>query len=147
MVLTQEKLPPANDNSRFPLLFTHKEKKKRFKVSFCALNCMLRLFICQRGGVRVNCLACKKVIVLVFFLLLFLASSWAQFGGSVEAGSEDRSWILCGATVGRDVNGREESFARANLAGPPVLLGAVRHRDDVASSEVQLAALLRSEIV
>lgn len=38
------------------------------------------------------------------------------------AGSEGAAWILCGGAVGRYINGRKESLARANLAGPPVLL-------------------------
>lgn len=70
-----------------------------------------------------------------------------QSAGSVEVGSEVGAWILCGAAVGRHVDGGEESFAGADLAGPPVLLGPVRHGDHVASSEVQLAALLRREII
>lgn len=70
-----------------------------------------------------------------------------QSAGSVEVGSEVGAWILCGAAVWRHVDGGEESFAGADLAGPPVLFGSIRHGDHVASSEVQLAALLSREII
>lgn len=49
--------------------------------------------------------------------------------------------------VRRHVRGRKQSFSAGNLAVPPVLVGAIRHRDDVAPPEVQLAGLLRHEIV
>ena len=45
--------------------------------------------------------------------------------------------------VRRDVGGREESPPVAQLPGPPVLVGAVRYRDDVAAPELQLALFLQ----
>lgn len=41
----------------------------------------------------------------------------------------------------------KQSFPVADLAVPPVLVGTIRHRDDVPSSEVQLAGFLRYEVV
>ena len=49
--------------------------------------------------------------------------------------------------VGGDVGVGEEALAVADLAVPPVLVGAVRHRDNVAPLELQLALLLRLEVV
>lgn len=67
--------------------------------------------------------------------------------GSLEAGSEDASWILCSGSVGSDVDSRKKSFPRSNLSSPPMLLRSICHRDHVASPEVQLAALLRRKII
>lgn len=67
--------------------------------------------------------------------------------GGLEVGSEVGAWVLCGAAVWGHVDGGKESFAGADLAGPPVLFRSVRHGDHVASSEVQLATLLRREII
>lgn len=79
------------------------------------------------------------------FPLTFVASE--QMAGSLEAGSDAGSWVLCIAAVWCHVDGREESFARANLAGPPMLFRSICHGDNVASSEVKLTALLRREII
>lgn len=49
--------------------------------------------------------------------------------------------------VGRYVYCWEESFPVADFAVPPVLVGAVRHRDDVPSPEVQLAGFLGHKVV
>lgn len=49
--------------------------------------------------------------------------------------------------VGRYVYCWEESFPVADFAVPPVLVRAVRHRDDVPSPEVQLAGLLGHKVV
>lgn len=135
-------------------MFTRKKKiKKNHSRSssqlFLCAELMYVALIHVSSGFGSIVLVCKKVIVLVFFFSTFFSflSSWGQFFGSMEAGSEDRSWILCGATVGRDINGREESFARTNLARPPMLFGTVRDCDDIAPSEIELAALLCGEVV
>ena len=49
--------------------------------------------------------------------------------------------------VGGDVGGREEAPLVADFAGPPVLVRPVRDGDDIPPPELQLAKLLRSEIV
>ena len=49
--------------------------------------------------------------------------------------------------VGGDVGGREESSPVAELPSPPVLVTLVSHGDDVAPPELQLAVLLRHEVV
>lgn len=90
-------------------------------------------------------LLCKKLLFCCCCkVILVLSSSGAN---EWVIGSEDRSWILCCAAVRCHINGRKKSFARADFAGPPMLFRSIRHSDHIASSEVQLAALLRSEII
>lgn len=49
--------------------------------------------------------------------------------------------------VRRDVRGREVAASIADLALPPVVVGTIDDRDDVAASELELARLLRREVV
>ena len=49
--------------------------------------------------------------------------------------------------VGSNISGGEETAPGPKLAGPPVLVGSVGHRDDVAPSKLQFAVLLGDEVV
>lgn len=49
--------------------------------------------------------------------------------------------------IAGDIGGGEESSTVADLAVPPVLVGAVGHGDHVAALELQLAGFLRREVV
>ena len=49
--------------------------------------------------------------------------------------------------VGGDVGGGEEAPLVAHLARPPVLVGLIGHRDNVAPSELQLAEFLGRKVV
>lgn len=49
--------------------------------------------------------------------------------------------------IGSHVGGGEQTPPVAELARPPVLVALVRHGDHVAPSELQLAVLLRDEVV
>lgn len=111
------------------------------------------LFLLFCWCVKNYCLMLKYFLVVVVALVLSTCRNGncmilGQMDvGSLEAGSEDASWILCSGSVGSDVDSRKKSFARPNLAGPPMLLRSIRHGDHVASPEVQLAALLRRKII
>lgn len=50
-------------------------------------------------------------------------------------------------TVWCDVRRRKQPPAMADLPVPPVLVGAIGHRYDVAPLELQLALFLRREVV
>lgn len=46
-----------------------------------------------------------------------------------------------------DIGGGEEAAPGADLSGPPMLVRAVRHGDNISSLKFQLSRLLRGEIV
>lgn len=70
-----------------------------------------------------------------------------QIVGSLEVGSEDRSWILCSAAVRCHINGRKKSFARPDFTCPPMLFRSICYSDHIASSEVQLATFLCCKVI
>ena len=51
------------------------------------------------------------------------------------------------SVIRSDISGREEATTSTDLSSPPMLVGTVRHGDDVAALELEFSRLLWREIV
>jgi hypothetical protein len=56
-----------------------------------------------------------------------------------------KKMLLC--VVRRYVSGGEEASAMADFSVPPVLIGTIRHGNDVASPELEFARFLWSKVI
>lgn len=78
--------------------------------------------------------------MLAFFFFLLKPTS---AGRSQWAGPPTHARPLSLILIGRDVRGGKESSPSSEFARPPMLITSIRDRDDVASSEFQLAVFLQ----